>query len=1138
MRLHTLVMTGIGPYAGTETIDFDRFTASGRFLLTGPTGSGKTTIIDAVVFALYGQVADSSGSSKQRLRSTLVDASARSEVDLTFSTSAGVYRILRSPEYWRPKKRGTGTTRQNATAKLWRLSAPGGHVLDEPITRLEEVGAEVNRIVGLSRDQFTQTVVLPQGRFARFLRATSAERHTLLRDVFGTGIFDAIQAEIAERNRLTDREAQAARQALQARVEIAAPLLATQPIPDTDDAPPADTPSTTIANDAQENAKPLPAKQRAELSEAAESAELTELAQLAESAELAELAGAPVPDTDAIAAIGEQALARSRAALTPLAKAVERARAEADTAHADTEAAVELRQRLDRREALLAEQAELDAHRAAHDADTTRLDAARRASQVATALHRHGRALRELAAARDLAAQALSRTLTTVNASATSTILTGSIANSTDSTDSTDSTARAGCTEDAGGADDTAGSTDSTDTQDIPAIGPILEECEAILTATTQAPHAAEDSEDSQRLQHAESQLAALATRIRTLAGSLEPLVALEASLDDRRAALDRDQDVLNTRRADLGEHARALEARPARHTELETALETARQAENRLPQARVDRDSALARRDAAMRAEALDTRLAASKQAVVEATKAVESAKAHAAAQHRAWLEATAGSIVAELVNGEPCPVCGSPEHPAPADPEAGSVSRSQVEQADAERARADEHLTERVREHSDLEREHRAALEASDMRPLAELDRALTEATERLQSLARASRPLAELTEQLSGFAEETAAMRDALETDRTALAEDRARLEAAQSALEQDRARCADACGEHATVAARRHALLGITETAESTGSHLAAVRTAVREATSASDDLDEALTAAGFTTASQAEQAILPAAELTALAEAVDRIRADRERVRHALTQDPRIRALTGEETADVAGARRLQEAAEKTRETALAAHATALEAHRHLKEALEAVDKAAVRLADILADSRALTRVAALVTGRNNASTPLATWVLLDRFAEVLVFANDRLTQMSSGRYELVRVADETGSAGRRDRGLGLGVIDRLCAGVVRDPKTLSGGETFYVSLSLALALADVVTAESGGVAMETLFVDEGFGTLDPETLQTVLAELGRLQAGGRTVGIVSHIEELRRQVPDRIEVTTTPVGSTLRITAS
>ena len=936
MRLHTLIMTGIGPYAGTETIDFDRFTASGRFLLTGPTGSGKTTIIDAIVFALYGQVADSSGSSKQRLRSTLVDAAARSEVDLTFSTSAGVYRILRSPEYWRPKKRGTGTTRQNAAAKLWRLSAPGGHALDEPITRLEDVGAEVNRIVGLSRDQFTQTVVLPQGRFARFLRATSAERHTLLRDVFGTGVFDAIQAEIAERNRLTDREAQAARQALQARVEVAAPLLALLPIPSADDDPPPGALSATIVtDDAQKNAEPFPAPRRTELSEAPESAELSEpaeLSELAESAELAELAqlaelaGAPVPDTDAIAAIGEQALARSRAALAPLAEAVERARAEAGTAHAATEAAVELRQRLDRREALLAEQAELDAHRAAHDADTARLDAARRASQVTTALHRHARALRDLAAARDLATQALSRTLNTVgaSASATSTILTDSIADSTDDTD-------------------------STDTQDIPAIGPILEECEAILTSAPQAPYAPEDSGESQRLQHAESQLTALATRTRTLAGSLEPLVALEADLGHRRAALERDQALLDTRRADLDEHIRALEARPARHAELETALETARQAENRLPQARVDRDAALARRDAAIRAEALDTRLAASKQAVVEATEVVESAKAHAAAQHRAWLEATAGSIVAELVDGEPCPVCGSPEHPAPADPEAGSVSRAQVEQVDAERARADEHLTERVREHSDLEREHRTALEASGMRPLAELDGALAGAAEHLQSLARASRPLSELTEQLAGFAKETAAMRDALETDRTALAEDRARLEAAQNALEQDRARCADACGEHATVAARHHALLGIADAAESARSHLAAVRTAVREATSASDDLGKALAAAGFTTASQAEQAILPAAELTALAEAVDRIRADRERVRHALTEDPRICALTGEETADVAGARRLQEAAEETRETALAAHATASEAHRHLEEALEAVDRAAARL---------------------------------------------------------------------------------------------------------------------------------------------------------------------------------------------
>ena len=587
-----------------------------------------------------------------------------------------------------------------------------------------------------------------------------------------------------------------------------------------------------------------------------------------------------------------------------------------------------------------------------------------------------------------------------------------------------------------------------------------------------------------------------------------------------------------------MDERARTLAARPARHAELETALEAARRAEARLPQARVDRETAAARRDAAARAEDLSARLAASRRAVVEATAVVQEAKAHAAAQHRAWLEATAGSLVAELVDGEPCPVCGSPEHPAPAVPEADPVSRAQVERADADRARADDVLTERAREHDALDRERRAALDASGGRPLAELKTSLAEAAERLHSLTRAARPATELAEQLAGFADETAAMRNALEADRTALAEDRARLAAAQAVLRQDRARCAEAAGEHATVADRHRLLLRTAQATESARAYLAAVRAAAQEAAGASADLAEALSEAGFAEAADAERAALPPAELDALARDVDRVRADRRRLRHALTQDPRISALTGEEVADVAGTRRLLESAEKARDAALAAHATALESHRHLEKALASVEEAAARLAGALEGSRALAQVAALVAGRNDAATPLATWVLLDRFAEVLVFANDRLAQMSSGRYELLRVDAEAGSAGRRDRGLGLGVIDRFSPGGVRDPKTLSGGETFYVSLALALALADVVTAESGGVAMETLFVDEGFGSLDPETLQAVLAELGRLQAGGRTVGIVSHVEELRRQIPDRIEVARAPSGSTLRITAS
>jgi len=908
--------------------------------------------------------------------------------------------------------------------------------------------------VGLTRDQFTQTVVLPQGRFARFLRATSAERHALLRDVFGTGVFDAIQEQVAERNRSTDRSTQAARQALRARAELAAPLLDALPAPD------------PAGDDADE---PGPAE-----SDAIETDAPVPHAPLDLAGRLTALADAPVPDDAAVAAVTEEALARSRTALIPLAEAVERTRDEADAARTAAEAAADLRQRLDQRQELLAEQSRLEARRTIDDAEAARLDAARRAARLAAPVRQRDRARHNLRTARDLAMRALD-----------------------------------------------AGARIAPENRDAAA---------AALGAADGEPNPA-------LLQHAEELLGAAATLARTRAGSLEPLVDLESGLADRRTALARTRISLEAHRAEADERMRTLDARPARQAELQASLDAARRAEAELPRARVEHETATARRDAAARAQGLASRLEASGRAVAEAAAAVQEAKERAAAQHRAWLKATAGSIVTELVDGEPCPVCGSTEHPAPADLEPGTISRAQVERADADRARADDLLTRRVREHHELDQEYRAALDASGARLLPELDAALAKAAERLDSLTEAARPATDVAERLAGFADETAAMRDALEADRTVLAERGARLESEQTALDADRDRCAKAAGEDATVVEHHRTLLASADDAELVRTRLTETRSAVDRVVHASDDLAEALTKAGFTDAAQAGRATLPPDALTALAEDVDHVRAERERVHHALTHDPRISALTGEEAVDVEAARRHRKAAERARDEALAAHATALEAHRRLEETLTAVAEAAARLVGALEEARALTRVAALVAGRNDAVTPLATWVLLDRFAEVLIFANDRLAQMSSGRYELVRVDDEAGSAARRDRGLGLGVIDRFSSGGVRDPRTLSGGETFYVSLSLALALADVVTAESGGVSMETLFVDEGFGALDPETLQIVLAELSRLQAGGRTVGIVSHVEELRRQIPDRIDVTGTPSGSTLTVTA-
>ena len=171
-------------------------------------------------------------------------------------------------------------------------------------------------------------------------------------------------------------------------------------------------------------------------------------------------------------------------------------------------------------------------------------------------------------------------------------------------------------------------------------------------------------------------------------------------------------------------------------------------------------------------------------------------------------------------------------------------------------------------------------------------------------------------------------------------------------------------------------------------------------------------------------------------------------------------------------------------------------------------------------------------LADLVNGRgaNTLRMRLQSFVLAARLEQVAEAASRRLQDMSGGRYTF-RHSDALGRNGARG-GLGLDVLDEY-TGCLRATKTLSGGESFMASLALALGLADVVTAESGGVQIDTLFVDEGFGTLDARALDAVMTVLDELRRGGRTVGVISHLEELRTRIPTRIEVIAGRDGSRL-----
>jgi exonuclease SbcC len=180
--------------------------------------------------------------------------------------------------------------------------------------------------------------------------------------------------------------------------------------------------------------------------------------------------------------------------------------------------------------------------------------------------------------------------------------------------------------------------------------------------------------------------------------------------------------------------------------------------------------------------------------------------------------------------------------------------------------------------------------------------------------------------------------------------------------------------------------------------------------------------------------------------------------------------------------------------------------------------------------DGLAEQHAvLVRLADTVAGRapNTHRMTLESFVLAAELEEIVERANLRLGDMSSGRYRLQHT--DARAARNAASGLGLEILDAH-TGIPRSAQSLSGGETFLASLSLALGLAEVVTARAGGVQLDTLFIDEGFGSLDDETLELAMRTLDELRQGGRTVGLISHVAAMKDQLSAQLVVTATPQG--------
>ena len=544
-------------------------------------------------------------------------------------------------------------------------------------------------------------------------------------------------------------------------------------------------------------------------------------------------------------------------------------------------------------------------------------------------------------------------------------------------------------------------------------------------------------------------------------------------------------------------------------------------------------------RRDAVTRLAGLEPRL----DQLDEAVRALVDIHQQLVDAHQQAMEARLNGMAAELAatlsDGEPCPVCGSAGHPAPARPAAGAVTQQAVDQARARRDAAEQDRARLTDQRETLAREVAAVRAVAAGGSAASL---ALEAAALTGELARCERAVAEaagIGAELGGRRDEQQRVEQELLAAASAAAATREQSAQAETTLGQLQEQVAAAAQGHQSVSARQAALSRAAQADRALGRILDQLEAALAAAARAQDRASAEAAARGFGGLGQAGAAVLTEAEQAFLDDQVTAWTARLSALGSALTAAD-LAGLDPDRAGEVhaaarAAAQSLARAQEAEKEVRAARDATQGKLAR-LHQRLADVQTAQDAFDQLQEDTSAVIRLAGLAKGMDgHRRMALTTYVLRQWFGQVVAAANVRLGAMSAGRYELRRT-DESGT--RRERtGLTLVVIDRH-TGVERSPRSLSGGETFYTSLALALGLADVVKAEAGGVDLDTLFIDEGFGTLDAETLDQVMAVIDELRDRGRVVGIVSHVPDLKDRVAERLEVRRLADGSsTARVIA-
>jgi len=1020
MKPLKLILQAFGPFAGAETIDFSLLGSTPLFLINGPTGAGKSSILDAICFALYGQTTGAEREPAQ-MRCDHADADLLTEVTLDFSLGEKNFRIRRIPTQERPKSRGEGTTTQQAEAQLWLLdgSAEGTIIVAKSVTDATD---EISNRIGLDVEQFRQVIVLPQGKFRDLLMADSKEREKIFGQLFQTHIYKHIEDQL---------KAQAAsiRQAVEQHQNQIKGIL--------------------------------------------QSAEVNSETQVDE--ELLALQ----PELHSALANKEQAYEQQMLAM--------RAKEQAQTLKMGfdnlSKKETELEEKLALESEVIAKQDKLN--RALNAQKIRHLyDNHKEKSAVLLKLNSQ---IEESSKGLNLAAQEKLTAEQAFNA-----------------------------------AKEAFSDVDGLKKQRI-------------------------------ELNQYEERIAELITTTKVLADCEKAFKISQSNLESKKAEQQALENELTTKGAQVEARASELESLASKQIDLEVLRQ------------KVDQRKSL---------EILRTQHSKLEQRELQLLKKLavcktefESAQKLARETELIWHTGQAALLARELQLGEPCPVCGSKEHPFPANTlsDESLITKQQVDEVRFKENTARDFM-QSVKDAWELARNE----VAGNQKELTQLEQQLAQLAEQsLDALSKTFKDadtavillleqqtkqkeitaritgikglLADMVEMLSGLEAKAGAdnglvIRAASKVDQLVqlIPEPYREPNALASALSLLGARIqilTDAVTKaEAEYEQKRSSLDKATSTNEALSKQHAdlQLQSTVTEAA-----WNNALIQSAFDNFEAFYQALLSEPEQKNLKIEIDSYRSELDSLNGAVLQ---LKTDLAEQLLpDMA-------IIEQQLNDKLALFKSADEAWRKLEERsnqLQGVKskltKAHEKNAEFTAQYAVYGTLSDVANGQTGNKISLQRFVLGVLLDDVLIQASHRLNVMSKGRYQLVRKEDR--AKGNKASGLDLEVEDGY-TGKNRPVATLSGGESFMAALSLALGLSDVVQSYVGGIKLDTLFIDEGFGSLDPESLDLAIRTLIDLQASGRMIGIISHVTELKEQMALRIDVMSSRNGSCVRMIAA